>query len=338
MTVGATLVASLLATLARPATWPLSLSAFLLRGGFLLVLAPIVVLPSAVALSNVVAPVVTTIALRGVAPIALPLTALAGAVLLWLVGGGLLASAVESDLIRRLPEEDEAWPDGRPVLASEAADGAVWRVLAVRLVAHLPSVLAVSWGAIRIVTVAYRELTAPSDVAVALVLRIFGGAPDAVAILLVAWVFGETLGSLAVRRVVMLGDRVPGALGRALVWLVRRPIRCAALALLPLVPHVLVLVLVGVAGSAAWSALRGALALGGDPLATLGLLVALVAVFAAGLLLIGVVSAWRAAIWTVEVAGTFGVGRHGPEGQWNGGTDSGTLGDLRPRGVDPDTR
>ena len=47
---------------------------------------------------------------------------------------------------------------------------------------------------------------------------------------------------------------------------------------------------------------------------------------------------WRAAIWTVDVAGTFGGTVHGPEGQWNAAVDSGTLADLRPRGVDPDTR
>jgi hypothetical protein len=111
-----------------------------------------------------------------------------------------------------------------------------------------------------------------------------------------------------------------------------------ALSLAPLVPLVLALVVAGMAGSATWDALRAALSVGGDPRIGLVLLVVLVALFAGGLLLIGVASAWRAAVWTVDVAGTFGATAHDPEGQWNGVADSGTLTELRPRGVDPDTR
>ena len=44
------------------------------------------------------------------------------------------------------------------------------------------------------------------------------------------------------------------------------------------------------------------------------------------------------AVWTVELIGTFGSTRYDPEGHWNGAADSGRLGDLRPRGVDPDPR
>ena len=46
MSAGAALVASLMVTLANPATWVLGLVTFLLRGGLLVVLAPIVVIPS----------------------------------------------------------------------------------------------------------------------------------------------------------------------------------------------------------------------------------------------------------------------------------------------------
>ncbi len=102
------------------------------------------------------------------------------------------------------------------------------------------------------------------------------------------------------------------------------------LSVVPLVPLALVLVIVGMAGSAAWDALRAALSIGGDGLVALVLLAVLVGLFAGGLLLIGVVAAWRATIWTVDVAGTFGATVHDPEGQWNGVADSGTLTDLRP--------
>ena len=339
MTVGATLVASLLIALARPATWPLALAAFLLRGGILLVLAPIVVLPSAVGVSNVLTPLLSTFVFRGLTPsIAFELSAAAVGALLWLVGGGVLAAAVESELTRSVATDDEAWPAGRSPEAMAPAAHPAWRVLTVRLIAHVPLLLALSWGAIRIVTVAYRELTVPSDVAVPLVFRVAGGATDAVVGVIVAWLLGETVGAVASRRVILLGDRVPGALGGAVVRLLRHPAWSVALAILPLVPVALVLTLVGLAGSATWEAMRAALAIGNDPLVVLTLVMVFVALFAGGLLLIGVMSAWRAALWTVELAGTFGAMGHGPVGEWNRGADSGTLSDLRPRGVDPDTR
>jgi hypothetical protein len=338
MIVGVTLVASLLVTLARPATWPLALAAFLLRGGFLLVLAPIIVLPTTVGLGNILTPLVTALAFRGFAAIALPLAAVGVAGLLWLVGGGVVAAAVESELVRRVAADDEAWPGALPPRGLAPAEHPAWRVVTVRLIAHVPLVLALSWGAIRIVAVAYRELTVPSDVAVALAIRVVGGAPDAVALVIAAWLLGETVGSLAARRVILLGEHVPSALGRAVVRLVRHPLRCVALALIPLLPQILVLAAVGIAASATWDALRAALSFEGEPLVTLALLAALVGLFSGGLLLIGVASTWRAAVWTADLAGTFGVAGHGPEGQWNGETESGTLSDLRPRGVDPDPR
>jgi len=51
VSLGATLSGSLLAVLDRPSTWPLALAGFLIRGGWLLVVAPIVVLPTAEAFS-----------------------------------------------------------------------------------------------------------------------------------------------------------------------------------------------------------------------------------------------------------------------------------------------
>jgi hypothetical protein len=338
MTVGATLVASLLLALGGPRTWPLALATFLLRGGFLLVLAPIVVLPSAVAVGNVLTPLLSTVVFRGPATIAVPLAVVGLGALLWLCGGGLIAAAAESELARTVARDDDAWPLGRAPHDLVVAGHPAWRVLAVRLIAHLPLLLALSWGAIRIVAVTYRELTVPSDVAVALVVRVAGGATDAVVVVVAAWLLGETVGGIAARRVVLLGDRVPSALGRATIRLLRHPLRCLALAAVPLVVLLLVLVAVGLAGSATWDALRATLSFGADGVTALVLVVVLVALFAGGLVLIGAISAWRAAVWTVDWAGTFGGAGYDPEGQWNSGVDSATLHDLRPRGVDPDPR
>ena len=338
MTVGATLVASLLLALARPRTWPLALATFLLRGGFLLVLAPIVVLPSAVAVGNVLTPLLSTVVFRGVGSIALPLVVVGLGALLWLFGGGLVAAAAESELARAVAADDETWPAGRAPRDLIPAGHPAWRVLTVRLIAHLPLLLALSWGAIRIVAVTYRELTVPSDVAIALVVRVAGGATDAVLVVVGAWLLGETVGGIAARRVILFGERVPSALGKGTVRLVRHPLRCVVLAAVPLLVLLLVLVAVGLAGSATWDALKAALSLGTEYVAVLFLVLVLVALFAGGLVLIGVISAWRAAVWTVDWAGTFGGAAYDPEGPWHAGNDSATLRDLRPRGVDPDPR
>ncbi|MEA2576925.1 MAG: hypothetical protein QOD78_513 [Chloroflexota bacterium] len=339
MTVGATLIASLLATLSRPATWPLALASFLLRGGFLVVLAPIVVLPSAVGVGNVLTPLLSTFVFHGLTPsIALLAAAVAVGLLGWVVGGGLMAAAAESELVRRVAADDEAWGAGEPAAGIHPSAHPAWRVLTVRLLASLPLLLALSWGAIRIVSVAYRELTVPSDVAVPLVARVVGGASDAVAIVIGAWLLSETVGGLAARRVILSGERVPVALRAAVVRLLRAPARCAALALIPLVPVALALLAAALATSVVWEALRAAMSFDDGAVVVLLLVAGLVALFGGGLALIGVASAWRGAVWTVDLTGTFGSTTYDPEGHWNGAADSGTLGDLRPRGVDPDTR
>jgi hypothetical protein len=339
MTLGATLVASLLVTLARPATWALALATFLVRGGFLLVLAPIVVLPTAVELGNLMAPVLTTLLFRGVTPLVALLQVVGGAAfMIWLLVGGLLAAAAETEVVRRVAADDEVWlPGERSRLAP--ATHPTRRVLLVRLAAYLPLLLvALPLSSYRFVLVGYDELTSPSAGGLPLAIRIALGASDAVALLVVTWLLGEMVGALAARRVVLAGDGARRALGWAIGRLARRPVRNLALSVVPLVPLAVVLVIVGTAGSATWDALRAALSIGGDRLLALLLLMVLVALFAGGLLLIGVASAFRAAVWTVDVAGTFGATVHDPEGQWNGAVDSGTLTDLRPRGVDPDTR
>lgn len=339
MTLGATLVASLLVTLARPATWALALATFLVRGGFLLVLAPIVVLPTAVELGNLMAPVLTTLLFRGVTPLIALLQVVGGvAFMIWLLGGGLVAAAAETEVVRRVAADDEVWLPGERSRLAPAAHP-TRRVLLVRLAAYLPLLLvALPLSSYRLVLVGYHELTSPSAGGLPLAIRIALGAPDAVALLVVTWLLGEMVGALAARRVVLAGDGARRAIGWAIGRLARRPVRNLALSVVPLVPLAVILVIVGTAGSATWDALRAALSIGGDRLLALLLLVVLVALFAGGLLLIGVASAFRAAVWTVDVAGTFGATVHDPEGQWNGAVDSGTLTDLRPRGVDPDTR
>ncbi len=111
---GAALTGALLATLATPASWPLALAAFLLRGGFLVVTLPIIVLPTTVQLANILAPDLSSIALG---TITLELALLAGSigatVVAWLVLGGWLAAALEAEGARLIAADEEVAALGR---------------------------------------------------------------------------------------------------------------------------------------------------------------------------------------------------------------------------------
>ena len=310
MSVGATLTASLLAVLDRPSTWLLALVGFLIRGGWLIVLAPIVVVPTAVGVANVVAPLLEDVAFGRRTDEVLTSAAIGLLVVaVWLVGGGLLAAATEVETVRRTTEDPEQ-------AVVPARGHRVWRVLAVRLVALLPLVVAIGWAAFRFVGVGYRELTNPSDVAIPAAWRIVAGAPDAGIAVLGTWLFAEIVGAVGARRVVLAGDGVRGALRRGVAHLRRAAVRSIALASVSALALIVVLALSGLAAGTSWTALRAALADGDASTGTVVILVLFVGLFAGGLVLIGLTTAWRSAVWTVEVVdadpvmdGTFGGGR-----------------------------
>ncbi|HET7474145.1 MAG TPA: hypothetical protein VFJ71_13555, partial [Candidatus Limnocylindrales bacterium] len=94
-------LAALMSALARPAWWILGLAGFLIRGGILLFLVAIVSLPSPLALSNVLAPIITPIYFGQLEPDTAALIGLAVvALVVWLVGGSWLAAATEVVLVR----------------------------------------------------------------------------------------------------------------------------------------------------------------------------------------------------------------------------------------------
>lgn len=331
MTPGAVLTASLLASLARPPTWVLGLLGFLVRGGFLVVLAPIVVVPSAVGLANVVAPTLTSMVFGGLSPEIVAL--LVGGVVAaaaWLVLGGLLAAAAEAEATARIAEDDDLTVQRRPGLAV--------RILLARSIAATPLAVALGVGALRVVAIAYRELTVPSEVAVPVAVRVIRGAPDAVAAIVLAWVVAEVVGALAARRIVLGGDGVARAVAAAVGHAIRHPIRVGFAFVVPLVALAAVVVPSAAAAAVTWDAIRDAIANEAAPLGVGGLLVAFVGLWGGGLVLIGMVTAWRGAVWTVEVARTFGGVPTALPGEWTAAPGAATLHDLRSPGADPDPR
>lgn len=325
---GVALIGALLVTLATPATWPLALGAFLLRGGILLVVVPVVVLPTPVGLANAFGPLVTAIALGSVTG---SMIAAGGAAVLAVVallfGGAWLAAALEAETIR-IVALDEDLAARRPGRELSARRGVALRILVARLVALVPLLLAFAWGSVRLVSVAYRELTSPFDVVTPIAIRVLRETPEVIAAVVVAWMIGEIVGAMAARRIVLDGDGVGRALAGAIGTGVRHPVATLARFWVPALVLLAVLVPAAFAAGTAWTAAANVLEEADDPVSVFVAVLVLVVLWTVGLLLLSVVCAWRAAVWTVaEVTreGTFGGSTDSRPGDWRPDHTSATL-------------
>jgi hypothetical protein len=335
---GPGLVDALSLTIARPSTWPLALGAFLLRGGIVLVLVPIVALPTPVGIGNLLAPALTSISL-GTIPVGLVVASVGLGVgfAIWVVVGGWLAAALEAEGIgivaaaasRSGPSSGQP-RTGEPEPSAHRRHRAA-RILAARLACLAPLAVALAIGSVRIVFVTYTELVLPSDATSPIVIRVLRDAPDVPIVIALTWMAGEIVAAVAARRIVLAGDGVGLALRSAVVRTLRHPIPALVRFWVPLLASVALLIPTGFLVATAWHAAGDALAGSHDPV---GLLVALLAVDAlvafwlVGLLVIGVLTAWRAAVWTVAeaaAAGTFGGSTNRRPGDWRVDPRSATL-------------
>ena len=300
MTIREGILAALLVTLATPATWPLALATFLIRGGIVVVVLPIVVLPTAVGLGNVLGPPLQSVAFGTIPGELIVGVGVAGiAVVAWLVGGGWLAAASEAH---------GAWIVGREndpatVAASPRAGSLALRILAVRLIAAIPFAVVLAVGSIRLVFVTYRELTAPVDVATPIVVRVLRATPEVVIAVVLAWMLAEILGAVAARRIALADARIGRALRSAVSILLRQPGGSLARFWLPTLVLIAIAVPAALAAGSSWDAVGSALGGDADPVQSFLAVLVFVGLWVVGLMLIGVVCAWRAAVWTVADAG-----------------------------------
>lgn len=285
--------AALVATLGRPSWWAMALAAFLVRGGFLLLLLPIVSLPTTAALITALAPTLETIYLgRPTAEGALVAVAVIGTLLAGLTAAGLAGSWLDLALVREAAVDEDVELGWAPSSAS------VVQAFAVRLTAHLPTAIALGYALVRFVTVAYDELTAPGSTDAPVAARVLARAPDAVLAIVLAWLAGETIGALAARRA-SAGLSVP----RALLASLRQLLGARGLATLGLTIAVLVAVWLPflLAAEGAWEYLRSRLLDGAGTLEVVAALLLLATTWVLGLAVVGACLAWRATAWTAEV-------------------------------------
>jgi hypothetical protein len=329
---------SLLVILARPATWVAALAAFLVRGGLLLFILPIVILPTPVGLANIVAPTLTSFVFGGISPSFIVLVgAISGVILAWLVLGGLIAAMLERWLIVTVARDEEVTPraDASAPMAGDDPPGSMpvgvaWQILAARMIASVPLAVALAWSAARVVDVSYRELTVPSDVVTPIVLRVARAVPDALAAIAATWIFAEGLGALAARLIVLDGRSLGWSLLGATAHIVRHPLASVATFVVPAGAFLGAVTPVLVASALTWDRLRTGLvaARAGDEPTVLISLLLFIVVWAAGLVVTGLLGAWRNAVWTGEILrirGTIGVAGSGRTGDWNSTPRSGTL-------------
>jgi hypothetical protein len=294
MSVAGSLAASLLATLTRPAWWAMALAAFLVRGGVIVVLLPIVSLPTVAGLANAFGPLIVGLVFAGPSTaFVVAVVALALAITAWLLLGGLVAAALDLAQVREAARDEELEDVPAP------GSGGAGRALAARLLAHIPTAVGLVLGAVRLVGASYEELIHPGDPAIPVALRVALRIPDVVTGLLAAWALGEVIGGLAVRHLAW-GASLRGAFGRA----IRSLVRPGGLLTFLVTSVALVAVIAGgaTAGSIAWDHLRIVLLDGGNANDVRLALVVFSLTWVAGLWLLSLVVAWRSAAWTFEVA------------------------------------
>lgn len=281
---------------------PIALAGFLVRGGIVVLGLPILVLPTPVGLATIFGPDIVSVALAGPNPGIVRL-AIIGAILLgaWVVLGGFLGAAADVACIEATAAYEAHGGWRGPVGGWRRAPRwrTILRVVVVRWLAHLPLVVALAWGVVRIVEATYAELVLPSDTATPLVFRVLAASPDAVAGVVGAWLVGEAVGGWAARFVVLEGRSSGAALWAAVRWFVRAPARALGALVAATAALAVSLAAAAAASVLVWSVLRPIVRIDpGGAVAAVAVLL-LVGVWLVGVVVVGVVVAWRAVAWTL---------------------------------------
>lgn len=342
--------AALLAALGRPSWWILALAGFLVRGGIVVFVVAIVTLPSPLALSNDFAPLLTPLYFGRLEPTTLVLLVAAIVIVVaWIAAGGWFAAATEVVLVR--DAQQAAYEEGLPTRSLPPAGSMlITRSAVAHLIALIPMAFALGVGSVQIFGVAYRELVNPSD-AGSIVLRVVREASGPIATIVVAWILGELVGGMAVRRIVLGGESVLGAVLRSAVDLVRRPAGALIAPLLTTAVLAIDLAAILTVVMLVWTEVRTRLAHPfAEPVTTGLALVTLGAAWCLALLVTGLIDAWRSAAMTFEVertaahaaawstgadeagsqtgppsGGTFGASAHHLPGDWSADDPGGSL-------------
>jgi hypothetical protein len=301
--------------LADPNTIVVALAGFLLRGGMVLLLVPSAVLPSVIGVAGITG--VDAFGIDGhPTPWLFEIVAVISVVAaVWLLLAFLVGSVIDVWLIdAALGREGRATVESRPLPALRI----LLDLATVRIICLVPVVVSIAWASSRLYAAAYNELTTPTNLVTPLAVRVVESAADAVLVVLLAWLASEVVAAIAVRRIVLFDVGVWRSIAGALAQLVRRPVSSARTVVVSFGTSVAA---IGVAMAATaiafdWCRVAGrngqpiSITIGVSPLATtrdfrpavfVVAVVVLAAAWVGALVLSGVASAWRSAVFTGEV-------------------------------------
>lgn len=281
------------ATRERPSLWIVALCGFLARGGIVLLILPMIPVPSTVGMATFVGP--TSVTAAGLTPdSAARLSLLVALFVGWLVAGDLVGALTDQTIVASVA--------GGAGVPTGSGGRLVLRLVGLRLVALLPLIAVMAITARSVGELVYHELILPSDIAAPIVLRVAQGAQVQVAAIAIAWVAAEVLGGIAVRSAV-LHDRTLGrAVLEAVVFIVRHPLTTLVATVAGLVAFVVATAAGLLAIGAAWTSLGVAVSDQLDGPSVVRATILVVAAWAASATLAGVVAAWRGALWTIALA------------------------------------
>ncbi len=280
-----------------PRLWAIALAGFLASGGIVLFALPIMVLPSVVGMSTFIGPNAVTAA--GPSAHFVELVAVSVVVLAaWILLGTLVSVAAERELVR-------AVLDPRAIPAGDAGVG---RLLVLRLLSLIPFGLGLVVAGSRLGQVGYQELILPTSSSAPFVVRVLLATPDAIAIVVLGWLLSELVGSVGIRLAMVESRGALGSIAAAVRWTIRRPLRSLGLLGATALAGAALIAPAVALSAVAWSSARTAL-LGATPSMVGALEILLfVTVWATGLVLAGIVAAWRSAAWSLAVVGDHRVG------------------------------
>lgn len=290
-------------TARRPRLWAYALLAFLARGGLVVLLLPMVVLPTFVGIVNAIGP--ASVTPGGPAP------RLIETIVVWVaastalvLAGTTVAAAAETALHRATVAPDpghDAPPEFMSLTPRGAAGRAVARVVVVRLLLLVPIAAVAAAGVPAWIAAGYHELTVPGDVSSPLLLRVLAAAPVATATTMVAWLLAEVIGGFATRRAVLFGTSVPRAVARGSLDPFRRPLGTSLSVVGALLVGVAALVPAVWLVSVTWEVARRTLTDDAGSGAALVVATVLAGAWAAALVLAAISAAVRATLLTAEL-------------------------------------
>ena len=300
---GPRLAAALSTTVADPATWLLGAAGFLARGGVILMALPIATLPSPVGIASLIGPrILDTGRLAG--------PALAAAAMLFLILVALFALAlfiaawIDAVLFERHLADPETGR-GRAASPTPPSTGRpIGALVGAQVAALLPALAAGTVTLGGIVAAVRQEILLPGDLAVPLALRALSAAGGPVLLLGGSLLLAEALNGVLSRRVLLRGRPrggalAAGAVARRLVGIAVTAFVGWVVALTVLLPSLAFLLVAWEGVRDAWLAgAVGGFARPGAVVLAVATTLLFVALWIAVLALAGLVSAFRASLWT----------------------------------------